>query len=494
MKEYSPKRRTAVVFAGSGTSGAYHAGVLRALDESGIKLDLAVGSGVGTVAAAFAAVAGGAKLHGPGGFWDDISWDAISRLRPGLRVAVLLLAMSFGVFLLPLVVAVIFGLLFPLFLVVDMAVPGASERLAALMATLPALGRTAYLAALSVPMFVLSILALVSVAATWVRRRRRAVEAFESPFDNRAGRERLGRLLWEVARGSTLSALPPSDADLGRRYVALAADNLGQPGFRELILRAADLETGGALPFVLLADGARAAFASARGRGPRSRVEGLTGAVDLRAPGYDVLFFDVVASGLPAPLPVPLVRVSFPKGGLHAGETHRLAEATLAGGCGLADALAAGAEQVILVSAVPETPSTPPRRRGVRAAADAMMATLERQGLAAEVSEAERMNRLVETLGHRTEDGGRAWQDPVTGRVFRDVSLYVIRPERRSLGPLELDGAQDPATEVLETADDLGEAGYRDAYRLFVEPVVGAAPEAPRKPVVEDEEGQPVEL
>ena len=59
MREYSPKRRTALVLAGSGTSGAYHAGVLRALDESGVKIDLVVGSGVGTVAAAFAAAAGG---------------------------------------------------------------------------------------------------------------------------------------------------------------------------------------------------------------------------------------------------------------------------------------------------------------------------------------------------------------------------------------------------------------------------------------------------
>ena len=47
MRDYSPRRRTAVVLAGSGTSGAYHAGVLKALDESGVKVDLAVGSGVG---------------------------------------------------------------------------------------------------------------------------------------------------------------------------------------------------------------------------------------------------------------------------------------------------------------------------------------------------------------------------------------------------------------------------------------------------------------
>ena len=47
-------------------------------------------------------------------------------------------------------------------------------------------------------------------------------------------------------------------------------------------------------------------------------------------------------------------RVSFPRGGLHGGETHRLTDATLVGGCGLSEALAAGAEQVIVVSAVPE--------------------------------------------------------------------------------------------------------------------------------------------
>ena len=102
---------------------------------------------------------------------------------------------------------------------------------------------------------------------------------------------------------------------------------------------------------------------------------------------------------------------------------------------------------------------------------------------------------MVETLGHRTPDGGRGWQDPVNGRVWRDFSLYVIRPERRSVGALELDGSQDPGTEVVETPEDLAERGFRDAYRLFVEPVVGApAAEPRRRQPVETEEGEPIEL
>src|SRR3989442_8298575 len=99
MREFWPKRRTAVVLAGSGASGAYHAGVMRALDESGVKVDLVVGSGVGTVAAAFAAVAGGGKLYGTGGFWDGAGWASFYRFPPALRVGPLLLAPALRVFL-----------------------------------------------------------------------------------------------------------------------------------------------------------------------------------------------------------------------------------------------------------------------------------------------------------------------------------------------------------------------------------------------------------
>jgi len=33
---YSPRRRTALVLSGTGTAGAYHAGVLMALHEAGV--------------------------------------------------------------------------------------------------------------------------------------------------------------------------------------------------------------------------------------------------------------------------------------------------------------------------------------------------------------------------------------------------------------------------------------------------------------------------
>ena len=129
MRDYSPKRRTAVVFTGSGTAGAYHAGVLKALDESGVKVDLVVGSGIGTLAAAFSAVAGGARLYGPGGFWDGVTWDSFYRVRPILRTALTLLVASMVVLLLPLALGLLLGLLSPLAIVADLAAPGIVPRL-----------------------------------------------------------------------------------------------------------------------------------------------------------------------------------------------------------------------------------------------------------------------------------------------------------------------------------------------------------------------------
>jgi hypothetical protein len=122
------------------------------------------------------------------------------------------------------------------------------------------------------------------------------------------------------------------------------------------------------------------------------------------------------------------------------------------------------------------------------AVAEALLATLERQGVERDLAGAERINRMVETLGHQTDDGGRAWEDPATGRLYRDVAVYVVRPERRALGPLDFDGVLDRTREVLETTDDLVDQGHRDAYRLFLEPVLGAAPDLARPSEHETEE------
>ena len=68
-RTYSTRLRTAVLMTGTGTAGAYHAGVLRALHEAGIKVDLVGGRGIGAASALFAAIDGGARLWEPSGIW-----------------------------------------------------------------------------------------------------------------------------------------------------------------------------------------------------------------------------------------------------------------------------------------------------------------------------------------------------------------------------------------------------------------------------------------
>ena len=74
---YSPQLRTAVLLTGHGTGGAYHAGVLRALHEAGVKIDVMSGRGIGVVGALFSAIDAGVKTWEEGGVW---------RRRPPVRM------------------------------------------------------------------------------------------------------------------------------------------------------------------------------------------------------------------------------------------------------------------------------------------------------------------------------------------------------------------------------------------------------------------------
>src|SRR5438874_12428769 len=108
---YSPQLRTALVLTGTGTAGAYHAGVLRALHEAGVKLDVAAGRGVGVVGALFAAIDGAPRLWDDKGFWRSpavaafYSWHGLVRFAAWtLAAAVALVAVPIAAIALGLVV------------------------------------------------------------------------------------------------------------------------------------------------------------------------------------------------------------------------------------------------------------------------------------------------------------------------------------------------------------------------------------------------------
>src|SRR5437867_7988558 len=94
---YSPQRRTALVLTGTGTAGAYHAGVLRALHEAGVKLDIVAGRGIGVVGALFAAVDGAQRLWDDKGFWRSPAVASLYAWRLVPRLAAWALALALAI-------------------------------------------------------------------------------------------------------------------------------------------------------------------------------------------------------------------------------------------------------------------------------------------------------------------------------------------------------------------------------------------------------------
>ena len=133
---YSPALRTAVVLTGSGADGAYHAGVLRALQEAGVKIDLLAGHGVGAVGAIFGAIDGGTRLWAKGGLWRRADVATLYPWRTGLRVIGWCLLAGALVLTVPLVVLGVGLLVYQAAVLVETAGPGTAGRLAGAYAAL----------------------------------------------------------------------------------------------------------------------------------------------------------------------------------------------------------------------------------------------------------------------------------------------------------------------------------------------------------------------
>src|SRR4051795_1327344 len=124
---YSPQRRTALVLTGTGTAGAYHAGVLRALHEAGVKLDIVSGRGVGVIGALFAAVDGAQRLWDDKGFWRAEGVERLYEWRLIPRLIVWSLSASLAIVAVPIAAVAVGLVVFPIDFVLKMVgVSGAS--------------------------------------------------------------------------------------------------------------------------------------------------------------------------------------------------------------------------------------------------------------------------------------------------------------------------------------------------------------------------------
>jgi hypothetical protein len=265
------------------------------------------------------------------------------------------------------------------------------------------------------------------------------------PLDGKQAFATFAAEIWKLIKGAA-PIQQPRDADLGRRYVELLAENLGQPGFRELLVVAHDIDARQDVVFAFLAESHRAGFFGPPGAPART-----SEAFDLAGVARDHAM-DVLAAALAIPVATEPHLVTFAVEGPWRGETHQVCDRPGSLARLLEEVSAAGAEQVVLLSASPR-PARPrelsARRADLRGAAGEQLGAFEAAGL----------------------------RDVLERFANRFAGLYVIRPEHNPLGLLDFGGLHDERSDRRYSLAELVDRGYEDAYRQFIDPVVAAGGE-----------------
>ena len=455
---YSPRHRTALVLTGTGTAGAYHAGVLRALAEAGVRIDVVAGHGIGAVGACFTAIEGGARLWSPDGLWRQRAVARFYRWRLTLRALGWVGTAALGLVLVPLAVLAIGLVVYPVAFLLRVAQQASGSTLADGYA---ALVREAFLPGrlpswLAQGALLLAVLALALVGlSAWRsrlpgRHRERGRfwwRVFGAPISHRESARYWQAALWRLITGGT-KVPQPDPLELSRRYAEVLVDNLGQPGFRELLVVVHDLDTRRDVVLAALMEPYRKMFFGRR-TGAIPSAERTSETLDVTGADRDHVV-DILAASQCLPIVTDPWPVTFTPESYWRGETHRLCDRPESIGRLLEEVAAAGAEQVIVVSATAASAEphtlTEPRIDG-RGRIGAWLASQETAAVRDAIKAREEAFRLV----HR------------------------ISPDHNPLGPFDLVGGYDERSDRVQLLGELVDRGYADAYHQFIEPVVGAA-------------------
>ena len=423
MQPYSPERRTALVLCGTGAHGAYHAGVLRALQEAGVKIDVMAGQGIGAGGAALAAIDGGARLWESDGVWRSPATRGLYGWKWSLRVAAW-------------------------FALGSAIVLGGVLLLLALGVGLPVVLLQVVLTAFAVGL--LAIFASASLTGWHAAPRRKAAGAWwwrivGAPLDARPAVELFVGAIGQLIPGAGLVA-GARGPGLGRRYAEVLTDSLGQPGFRELMVVVTDLDARRDVVGALLREPYRREFLA-----PRLDRERRSEVIDLAGIGRDHAL-DVTAAAMTPPVACDPQQISFAPDSYWRGETHRFCDRPGAVSRLLEELASAGVSQAVIVSAVSPVP-TPHR--------------LTSAGLDAR-------QRLGEFL---VAAESAALRDAMEMARLRFDSVYLVCPAHNPVGAFDFGGTYDEASDRRQDLPELMERAYEDAYRQFIEPVVGASGE-----------------
>jgi hypothetical protein len=303
--------------------------------------------------------------------------------------------------------------------------------------------------AVIVALLVLVIGAGVAARVTPLRRRARGTTAWAlvgAPLDASRAMHHFVSGVWDLLKGGA-NLKSPDATDLSRRFGELLSENLGQPAFSELLLTAHDLDARRDMVFGLVREPyRRALFPPPTASSPR-RAEAFDLAGLARHHLVDVLHASLSLAGLTEPALLRFAPDSYWR-----GEAHRFVDRPGSLGRLLEEAAAAGAEQLILVTAAPEAP-------GPHELSRPRLDPLGRVSEQTVAAEAAAVRDAVVQLQHR----------------FRAV--YQIRPSHNPIGALDLRGAYDEQSDRHQPLSELIERGYADAYHEFIEPIFAASGE-----------------
>jgi hypothetical protein len=454
---YSPQLRTAILLTGNGTGGAYHAGVLRALHEAGVKVDVMSGRGIGVVCALFAAIDAGTKTWEDGGVWRRRPPVHLYQWRPALQWAAALIVAAVAILAIPLLVLATGLVAYPLSFLVQMINVDAGLRLSTAYADMVGYAFSADVLPSVVPRLVtlcfagaFGVLAVAALRhrpdpALWDRQpvatgTRNTGEWWArivgTPWTSEPGLRHFQTSLWHLFRGPASAKEPPAP-ELSRRYAELLLENLGQPGFRELIVATLDVETRCDLVFAALAEPRRPSYFQ-RGRGD---------VIDLAGVGRNQVF-DALAAAMAIPLLTEPHLLAFSPESYWKGEAHRICDRI--GGVSrlFGELTAAGVEQVIVVC--PDSERSAPHR----------------------------LTRPTGSLRSRVAEDLAAAEttvvrDSIASYRKRFKGIFLIQPSHNPIGPLDFGGTYDERSDRFQSVGELMDRGYEDAYRQFIEPVVG---------------------
>jgi hypothetical protein len=448
----------------------YQAGVLRALAEAGIKIDLLAAHGPGAITALCGAIDGGARLWDPAGPWTAPALRGAYRWRRALRIAAVGLGVAGVLILSPLAVLAFASAVYVVSLLAGLInLPNISQWLIDLyqqsLAVLfhpPMIPTVLPRAVVLAVLIVLGVLIAAAVqAARHDRGRRRWRGAFwwqliGAPVDAQEPETTLVQALWHLVRGASTEP-QPAGAEIGRRYVDMLTENVGQPGFRELLIAVHDVDARRDLVGAVLPPDLRAIF-NTRRTSANVAVGGPAGpreaeSVDLGEAAPE-LVVDFLRGGLRLPMVTAPHICEFPSDGYWRGESHRLCDRPELVVRLIEEIAIVGIEQVLIVSPAP--PAGVPH--GMRST------PLDLRARTGELL------RSIETSALHD-----AWSLAST----RFSGVFVIRPDHNPIGPFQFGGGYDEGSDRTRSVGELLTQGYQDAYRQFIEPVVAAGEKDP---------------